>query len=75
MNYQEYRLQVLSKATGANVHLLNNMLGIVLNLLESKIYYTQKKNNSKIEEVVQFMEKMQLRIMNETGIQKGCISL
>lgn len=58
MNFQDLKMFVLSKTNSSNIHMVQNKLGIILNLMESKEYYKLKNNNSKILEADAMIDKI-----------------
>lgn len=40
--YQDFRLRVLAKTTGANVHRINGMLGVLINSIVLADYWADK---------------------------------
>ena len=65
--YNYYRLKVLSKASGSNVHHLNHLLGIILNGISNYNYYINS-NKLKAKEIEKTVIKAITNIYEMTGV-------
>jgi len=70
--YKEYRLKVLSKTDGKNIHKINSFLGVILNQGKNYIYF-YNKNIKKAKEILKHLKNKEKEIFELTGISFSLI--
>ena len=70
MDYQSYKLRVLAKTNGCNVHTVNGLLGIVYNGEENRDYWLKKDNIQEAKESQELVDKATREIYKMTGVSR-----
>jgi len=71
--YRKYKLRVLSKTNGRDIHRLNGLLGIILNQGLNYIYW-EGKNKNKAEEILKILKNTGKEIFHLTGVSFSLIN-
>lgn len=66
-NYEFYKLRVLSKTSGANIHYIKGRLNIILNNLSNIDYWYSVNKKSKIKTLYEITDEALKEIFKYTG--------
>jgi len=62
MNYEAYKLEVLAKTSGANIHKVNGLLGNILNASSNEKYWRAKGDLTLAQEALAQVQKAKRKI-------------
>lgn len=70
MDYQGYRLRVLAKTNGRNVHKVNGLLGVIQNSEGNKEFWAKKGVTNSPCEHQEMIDQAAQQIFELTGVTK-----